>query len=1024
MRTSLIPSVVLILVTHANAASPILVSKADPASAASLSASGPSQQPLISSNGQVIVFNSAAPDLVAPSSNRWIDDVFVRDLAANTLTRISTRLDGTSGGNGSSRVVQVSRNGRFVLFISEASDLVANDTNEAPDVFLHDRQTHTTQLISVAPDGVTPGNAASSNPSMSDDASRIVFDSFASNLVTNDSNSARDVFIRDLQTGITTRLSTNPSGSDSLGGNSEAVAISPDGQRVAYLTTTTNIVEPDTPRYQRLLIHELATHSTVAIPRPPGDVGSTVDIPLPQVTWSDNSSRMMIEYTSFRRLFSFQFGTGANPSDTLQSAIEGTRGFGAWTLSGNGTLGAHSLSNLIHLWDFKGPSTPWMVESPGNPPSPLRGWAPQLDANASRLFFISDSNDLDPQANDSRPRLYAANLATKQIRSIAPLANAGHSAPPRPFDVSDDGSKVVFESVATDVLPSDRNGFPDIFLADLTSGTLTLISQRMSIPTASTAIGQSRIEPRGLSDDGRIALFSSTAADLVPGDLNHAQDLFAIDLDTQALQLVSRSLDGKGTGSHMSYSGSLSGNGRYAAFISTSTNLIPDDPHGLIPKLFLRDLVSQSTRLVSTNAARLPTPVFANDGSALVFVSTDTEPKVNLYDPALNTQIELGIAKSRGGEEILQVSKTGSDIAYFATVSNGNGVQLLNRATGASRSLVIGSFPQSGVFQLSADGQSILYSGKTGLSPATQILQGIPGKPPKILSVAPDGTTPARGECLEPALDETGRYLVFTSIATNLVQGTSPFISQVFVRDLQTGTTRLVSLASDGRSPGNQSSRSPTISANGRHVLFWSRATNLIDDDTNGSGDFFVRDLYTGTTQIIGRTATLAAEAKPSSAWLSRDGGRVVFNTFEDAFGALDLNRSSDVYAYRLEPDVDADGMDDVWEAEFGIGASLEPDDDTDQDGISNRDEFIANTSPSDPNSFTRIQAERASDGSVGFRWKGESNRGYRIQSTLSLSAPTWELENFAALGAGSLLQWSPPSDAASARFYRLLIVH
>ena len=474
----------------------------------------------------------------------------------------------------------------------------------------------------------------------------------------------------------------------------------------------------------------------------------------------------------------------------------------------------------------------------------------------------------------------------------------------------------------------------------------------------------------------------------------------------------------------MSYSGSLSGNGRYAAFISTSTNLIPDDPHGLIPKLFLRDLVSQSTRLVSTNAARLPTPVFANDGSALVFVSTDTEPKVNLYDPALNTQIELGIAKSRGGEEILQVSKTGSDIAYFATVSNGNGVQLLNRATGASRSLVIGSFPQSGVFQLSADGQSILYSGKTGLSPATQILQGIPGKPPKILSVAPDGTTPARGECLEPALDETGRYLVFTSIATNLVQGTSPFISQVFVRDLQTGTTRLVSLASDGRSPGNQSSRSPTISANGRHVLFWSRATNLIDDDTNGSGDFFVRDLYTGTTQIIGRTATLAAEAKPSSAWLSRDGGRVVFNTFEDAFGALDLNRSSDVYAYRLEPDVDADGMDDVWEAEFGIGASLEPDDDTDQDGISNRDEFIANTSPSDPNSFTRIQAERASDGSVGFRWKGESNRGYRIQSTLSLSAPTWELENFAALGAGSLLQWSPPSDAASARFYRLLIVH
>jgi len=112
--------------------------------------------------------------------------------------------------------------------------------------------------------------------------------------------------------------------------------------------------------------------------------------------------------------------------------------------------------------------------------------------------------------------------------------------------------------------------------------------------------------------------------------------------------------------------------------------------------------------------------------------------------------------------------------------------------------------------------------------------------------VASDGTQ-GDGDCSEPSISDDGRYVAFYSLASNLVPGDTNDKSDIFVHDRQTGEMTLVSVASDG-TQGNAESDSPFISTDGRHVVFYSWATNLVPGDTNGQWDIFVHDRERGET--------------------------------------------------------------------------------------------------------------------------------------------------------------------------------
>lgn len=226
---------------------------------------GSSLQPSVSANGRFVSFFSHASDLVAGDDNARAD-VFVFDRQTSETNLVSVAADGSSG-NASSTFAQISDDGRYVAFRSAATNLIGEDGNGEPDVFLRDLESNTTEIVSIATDD-TQGNADAFSPllSMSSDARYITFQSSASNLVPNDSNgltdalAGSDVFVRDRQEETTERVSVTTSGGeyiDAFGGS-----ISADGRYVAFHATRSGQDTSDFGAYADVYVHDRVTGST------------------------------------------------------------------------------------------------------------------------------------------------------------------------------------------------------------------------------------------------------------------------------------------------------------------------------------------------------------------------------------------------------------------------------------------------------------------------------------------------------------------------------------------------------------------------------------------------------------------------------------------------------------------------------------------------------------------------------------------------------------------------------------------
>lgn len=204
-------------------------------------ANGDSIYPRLSSNGRLVAFASSASNLV-PNDTNGVTDVFVYDREAGTTERVSVDNSGHEG-NGVSSFAGLSGNGRFVTFWSLATNLAGSDTNDIHDVFVHDRETGTTERVSVDSDG-NEGNGRSINPVISNNGRFVAFHSLATNLVNNDTNGNQDVFVHDRQTGMTERVSVSSSGLEGNGG-SDSAGLSNNGRFVTFQSTASNLVIGD-----------------------------------------------------------------------------------------------------------------------------------------------------------------------------------------------------------------------------------------------------------------------------------------------------------------------------------------------------------------------------------------------------------------------------------------------------------------------------------------------------------------------------------------------------------------------------------------------------------------------------------------------------------------------------------------------------------------------------------------------------------------------------------------------------------
>jgi Tol biopolymer transport system component len=220
----------------------------------------------ISADGRFVVFSSSATNLVAGDTNN-ASDVFVRDRLNNTTERVSVTSAGGQVSLGGSEG-SISGDGRLVVFTSTAPDLVAGDSNGVADIFLRDRQAATTTRISVSSTGAE-ANSASQAPEISDNGLFAVFSTRADNLVPDDTNGIADVFLRHLLPGITERLSVSSAGREAVqpggGFGSVTPTIDADGSTIAFASFATNLVDGDTNDQADIFVRNRLTRTTTRV---------------------------------------------------------------------------------------------------------------------------------------------------------------------------------------------------------------------------------------------------------------------------------------------------------------------------------------------------------------------------------------------------------------------------------------------------------------------------------------------------------------------------------------------------------------------------------------------------------------------------------------------------------------------------------------------------------------------------------------------------------------------------------------
>ena len=203
---------------------------------------GTSRDPRVSADGRYVAFASTSANLVAGDTN-GAQDIFVHDRLAGTTALVSVDSAG-SLGNADSYNPSLGADGQLIVFDSIATNLVAGDTNGARDVFARDLTAGTTTRLSVDSFG-TQANGDSSRARISADGSLVVFTSSATNLVGGDTNGRSDIFLRDLGASTTSRVDLRPGGGQTHY-NSDFAAISPDGGTIAYYSTDTGLISGDT----------------------------------------------------------------------------------------------------------------------------------------------------------------------------------------------------------------------------------------------------------------------------------------------------------------------------------------------------------------------------------------------------------------------------------------------------------------------------------------------------------------------------------------------------------------------------------------------------------------------------------------------------------------------------------------------------------------------------------------------------------------------------------------------------------
>jgi Tol biopolymer transport system component len=821
------------------------------------------EQSSLSDDGRYVAFSSSSAGLIASDTN-GCSDIFVMDRQTGVVTRVSTDSAGLQA-NGKSSHPSISADGRYVAFQSDASNLVVGDTNGWTDVFVKDTQTGTITRVNTDNAGAQ-ASRPSSSPSMSGDARYVAFQSEATNLVPGHTGNFLDIFIKELQTGAITCASTDSSGA-LANGICDSPSLSNDGRYVAFESYANNLVPGTANDLKKVLVKEIQTGAITCAST--DNSGVQANASCYASCLSSNGS-----YVAF-----YSYASNLVPGDT------------------------GGLSDVF-LKDLQtGTTSRVNTDSSGAQANANTYGSPSISSDGHYVVFYSQSQNLVPEDTNGVIDVFVKNMQTGAVtRASTDSLGVPSNAVSEYASLSGDGRVVAFSSYATNLVPGDRRGTPDLFAKDTQTGVVELCSPRVADASPQVgAIGTS--SNVSLSGDGRFVAFSSDAGNLVADDTNNWSDVFIRDAVTGALTRVST--DSSGTqGNGTSLHPSISVDGRYVAFCSAASNLAPQDPGWW--DIFVKDLDTGAILRASTdssgaraNDSSYGPPSISSDGRYVAFFSSAS----NLVPDDTNGLWDVFVKDTQTGA-IIRVS----------TDSYGN------EANASSEKP-----------RLSADGRYVAF-----LSSANNLVPGIAnGKSNVFVKDLETGVTTCASTDSSGILandysnyaevSANGRYVVFGSHASNLVSGDTNGMADVFVKDIVTGAISRVSTTGSGNQANDHSS-TPSISSDGRYVAFYSSANNLVPGVFGGTARIFVKDTQTGAILCVNTNDS----GVPANDWscypsLSSDGPYVAFESRATNLDPRDMMPTSDIYRVHLgfnDPPVAIPGG--PYFADLGAGIMLD----------------------------------------------------------------------------------------------------
>ena len=821
-------------------------------------------------------------------------------------------------GTGSSYGPVVSGDGRYVAFYSDASNLVSGDTNGKSDVFVFDRVSGATSRVSVSTAGVQ-GTGSSYGPVVSGDGRFVAFYSSASNLVAGDTNGRRDVFVHDRVSGSTSRVSVSTAGVQGTG-DSYGPVVSGDGRFVAFYSSS-DLVAGDTNNANDVFVYDRVSGST-----------SRVSVSSEGVQGDGSSGSPAISGDG-RYVALSSSASGLVSGDTNNAYDVFVNGFGPAAAPGPDVAVSHRVVGVL----ASGAEGEYRV-SVSNPGAAATTGAVTVSGSLpGGVGFVSSGGE-GWSCEVSGADLSCVHAGPLPVGGVLPALElrvaVGAGALPRAastFGVTTDGDGNPYNDSSLDVtavagpdLALDKSHVGEFWVGGKGTYLLRVSNQGGGATEGSVSVTDTL--PVGLAfvsgvgdgwGCGAVAQAVSCTRDgvLAPGassdvalEVEAAVDVPQFVTNTAVVSHVHDQNRGNDSDEDpttvagrpdVAVAKSHTGSFRVG---ETGTYTLRVTNEGRVPTtgpVDVTDTLPAGLELASATgegwecAALAQVVACAHPGELAAGATTDISLVVSVARNAAQYLTNAAVAATAG-----DVNAANDSAQDPTVVASGTRARVSVSSAGVQGS------SHSGQAVVSGDGRYVAFSsgasnlvvGDTNYSTDVFVFDRETGSTSRV-SVFSDGSQ-ANGYSDDPSISGDGRYVSFRSGASSLVSGDSNGRSDVFVHDRVSGATSRVSVSTAGVQASGDSS-APAVSGDGRYVAFESGASDLVSGDSNGRSDVFVHDRVSGATSRVSvSTAGVQASGDSSAPAVSGDGRYVAFESGASDLVSGDSNGRSDVFVH------------------------------------------------------------------------------------------------------------------------------